>query len=100
MPPTTSTPDRKKRRSFGDQPEFPTPFNKKRKYDEEPQSSQTIITDGIEELKTPAKTIKRRKSVAFTPETKKEDGDSSKTLIKAWESNQSDTPSMTEYVGN
>lgn len=42
----------------------------------------------VEAFSTPVKRLKRKKSVSFTPDTKKSDGDSGQQLFKAWAKTQ------------
>ncbi|EON63343.1 hypothetical protein W97_02570 [Coniosporium apollinis CBS 100218] len=51
-------------------------------------SSATLAATPQKVTSTPSKS--RRKSVAFTPETKQEDGDSAQQLFKAWVQEQND----------
>lgn len=78
----STTPESKKRKSHTEdvapQPaaapaNTPTPKKRKTKIEE---------NGGTE---TPLRSLQKRKSVTFTPETKKQDGDSAKEIIRQWE---------------
>ncbi|EKG12337.1 hypothetical protein MPH_10454 [Macrophomina phaseolina MS6] len=49
-------------------------------------------------LSTPVRTLKRKKSVSFTPDTKKSDGDSGQQLFKAWAKGQTASSSEDSIV--
>lgn len=52
----------------------------------EPATSESQERDAA--LSTPVRKLKRKKSVSFTPDTKKSDGDSGQQLFKAWAKTQ------------
>ncbi|KAL1613406.1 putative proteasome subunit alpha type 6 [Diplodia seriata] len=53
-----------------------------------PDSAVSDSEDRTPALSTPVKTLQRKKSVSFTPDTKKSDGDSGQQLFKAWVKSQ------------
>ncbi|KAF4535528.1 putative proteasome subunit alpha type 6 protein [Lasiodiplodia theobromae] len=55
--------------------------SKKEKKEKKKKSKETVLA-------TPVKSLQRKKSVSFTPDTKKSDGDSGQQLFRAWVKSQ------------